>query len=60
MKFRNFKAVPKMIFGRGAFNQLNDVLNEERQQADDFVVFIVSIWDSECTIQSPCKTGNED
>ncbi|MBT1446044.1 iron-containing alcohol dehydrogenase [Shewanella sp. JM162201] len=41
MKFRNFKAVPKMIFGRGAFNQLDEVLAAERKQADDFVVFLV-------------------
>lgn len=41
MKFRNFKAVPKMVFGRGAFNQLHDILSEERQQDGDFVVFLV-------------------
>ena len=26
--FRNFKVVPKIIFGRGAFNQLDDILAE--------------------------------
>ncbi|WP_373018400.1 iron-containing alcohol dehydrogenase family protein [Thiomicrorhabdus sp.] len=41
MKFRNFKTVPKIIFGRGSFEQLDDVLAVERQQADDFVVFAV-------------------
>ncbi|MDG6778689.1 iron-containing alcohol dehydrogenase family protein [Thiomicrorhabdus sp. zzn3] len=41
MKFRNFKTVPKMIFGRGSFDQLDDVLAAERKQADDFVVFAV-------------------
>ncbi|MDG6774305.1 iron-containing alcohol dehydrogenase family protein [Thiomicrorhabdus sp. ZW0627] len=41
MKFRNFKTVPKIIFGRGSFEQLDDVLAAERQQADDFVVFAV-------------------
>jgi 3-deoxy-alpha-D-manno-octulosonate 8-oxidase len=41
MKFRNFKTVPKMIFGRGSFEQLDDVLAAERQTADDFVVFAV-------------------
>ncbi|MDX1347922.1 MAG: iron-containing alcohol dehydrogenase family protein [Thiomicrorhabdus chilensis] len=41
MKFRNFKTVPKIIFGRGSFEQLDDVLAEERQKADDFVVFAV-------------------
>ncbi|WP_319380679.1 iron-containing alcohol dehydrogenase family protein [Thiomicrorhabdus sp.] len=43
MKFRNFKTVPKMIFGRGSFEQLDDVLAEERKQADDYVVFAVDL-----------------
>ncbi|MBD3612308.1 MAG: iron-containing alcohol dehydrogenase [Hydrogenovibrio crunogenus] len=41
MKHRNFKTVPRMIFGRGSFDQLDDVLTEERQKPDDFVVFLV-------------------
>ena len=41
MKHRNFKTVPRMIFGRGAFDQLDDVLMEQRQSATDFVVFLV-------------------
>jgi 3-deoxy-alpha-D-manno-octulosonate 8-oxidase len=41
MKFRNFKTVPKMIFGRGSFDQLDDVLADERQKMGDFVIFLV-------------------
>lgn len=41
MKHRNFKTVPRMIFGRGSFDQLDDVLTDERQNPDDFVVFLV-------------------
>lgn len=41
MKHRNFKTVPKMIFGRGSFDQLDEVLMVERKNADDFVVFLV-------------------
>ena len=41
MSFKNFKCVPKMIFGRGSFVQLEEVLNEERKDASDFVVFLV-------------------
>lgn len=41
MKHRNFKTVPKMIFGRGAFDQLDDILAAERQKSDDYVVFLV-------------------
>lgn len=41
MKFRNFKTVPRMIFGRGSFAQLDDVLAEQRETDRDFVVFAV-------------------
>ncbi|GAA5214610.1 3-deoxy-alpha-D-manno-octulosonate 8-oxidase KdnB [Corallincola platygyrae] len=41
MSFKNFKVVPKMIFGRGSFAQLDEVLAEERKRDDDFVVFLV-------------------
>ncbi len=41
MNFRNFKVVSRVIFGRGSFNQLDEILHEQREQADDWVVFIV-------------------
>ncbi|WP_076411245.1 3-deoxy-alpha-D-manno-octulosonate 8-oxidase KdnB [Shewanella sp. UCD-KL12] len=41
MSFKNFKCVPKMIFGRGSFVDLDLVLSEERKTEDDFVVFLV-------------------
>lgn len=41
MKFRNFKTVPRIIFGRGAYNQLVDVVDEQRTSDDDFAVFIM-------------------
>lgn len=39
--FRNFKCVPRLLFGRGSFNQLDSVLEERRQKEGDWVVFIV-------------------
>ncbi len=41
MSFKNFKCVPKMIFGRGSFADLDKVLGEERKVDSDFVVFLV-------------------
>ncbi|MBR9727116.1 3-deoxy-alpha-D-manno-octulosonate 8-oxidase KdnB [Shewanella intestini] len=41
MSFKNFKCVPKMIFGRGSFAELDGVLAQERQTESDFVVFLV-------------------
>jgi len=40
MSFRNFKVVPRMVFGRGSFSQLDEILQEQRQVADDWVVFL--------------------
>ena len=38
--FRNFAIVPRIIFGRGSFNQLNDILQEKRTSGG-FMVFIL-------------------
>ncbi len=39
--FRNFQLVSKVIFGRGCFNQLDDILSEKRDDHEAFVVFLV-------------------
>jgi 3-deoxy-alpha-D-manno-octulosonate 8-oxidase len=39
MKFRNFKVVPQVIFGRGCFDQLDEILCRKRQNG--FMVFLV-------------------
>ncbi|GBC59387.1 alcohol dehydrogenase [Desulfonema ishimotonii] len=38
--FRNFKIVSNVIFGRGCFNQLDDILASRRTGDDTFVVFL--------------------
>ena len=39
--FRNFKMVSKVIFGRGCFAQLGDILREKRQGNESVMVFLV-------------------
>ncbi len=39
--FRNFKMVSKVIFGRGCFAQLGDILREERKGNEAVMVFLV-------------------
>ncbi len=39
--YRNFRIVPNIIFGRGSFNQLDDVLKDRRVNADSYMVFVV-------------------
>jgi 3-deoxy-alpha-D-manno-octulosonate 8-oxidase len=39
--FRNFKMVSKVVFGRGCFSQLGDILKEKRQGSESVMVFLV-------------------
>jgi 3-deoxy-alpha-D-manno-octulosonate 8-oxidase len=39
--YRNFSIVPKIMFGRGSFNQLGDVIAEKRVHPDSYFVFIL-------------------
>ena len=38
--FRNFKTVSNILFGRGCFNQLDDILSQKRVNAESFMVFL--------------------
>ena len=39
--FRNFRVVPYVVFGRGCFNQLQDILTPHRASANTGMVFMV-------------------
>ncbi len=39
--FRNFKTVERIVFGRGCFNQLADILDEQRTDGHPSIVFLV-------------------
>lgn len=39
--FRNFKVVERILFGRGCFNQLDDILAEQRSADRPSIVFVV-------------------
>jgi 3-deoxy-alpha-D-manno-octulosonate 8-oxidase len=49
--FRNFKMVSYVVFGRGCFNQLNDILAEKRKTGDSYMVFLVD----DVFLESPLK-----
>ncbi|MGD9328257.1 MAG: iron-containing alcohol dehydrogenase, partial [Cyclobacteriaceae bacterium] len=38
---KNFKNIDKVVFGAGAFDQLDHILSEKRNENDKFMVFIV-------------------
>lgn len=39
--FRNFKMVSRVVFGRGCFSQLGDILQEQRSRREAVMVFLV-------------------
>jgi len=39
--FRNFKVVSRIIFGRGSLAQLDQILDEQRGEPDQFMAFLV-------------------
>jgi len=39
--FRNFKTVPFVVFGRGCFSQLNDIVKKQRKATGAFMIFMV-------------------
>ncbi len=39
--FRNFRMVPQVIFGRGCFAQLDEIVEKQRTTPDSWVVFVV-------------------
>ncbi|MCV6631584.1 MAG: iron-containing alcohol dehydrogenase family protein [Flavobacteriaceae bacterium] len=41
MKFRNFPMVPRVVFGRGSFDQLGEILTPKRRNSEAPFVFLV-------------------
>jgi len=41
MKFRNFRVVPQILFGRGSFDQLDEILASKRVSKTDTMVFVL-------------------
>ncbi|MGD8366742.1 MAG: iron-containing alcohol dehydrogenase family protein [Desulfobacterales bacterium] len=40
-RYRNFKVVPRVVFGRGCFDQLEEILAEQRAGSGSFMAFLV-------------------
>jgi len=58
--FRNFKTVPYVIFGRGAFNQVDAILSEKRKTPEGFMVFLVDdiFADQDLRDKIPVRSGD--
>ncbi len=58
--FRNFKMVSYVVFGRGCFNQLDDILAERRKSDDSFMVFLVDDVFLESTLKKRVPVKDPD
>ncbi|BCL60075.1 3-deoxy-alpha-D-manno-octulosonate 8-oxidase [Desulfomarina profundi] len=58
--YRNFAIVPNIMFGRGAFNQLGDVLAPKRVTEGGYVVFVIDDVFKDKPIESRLPIEGDD
>jgi 3-deoxy-alpha-D-manno-octulosonate 8-oxidase len=61
MNYKNFPMVPRVIFGRGCFNQLNEILSPKRLNTKAPFIFIVDdVFKGKSSITSRIQLSYED
>jgi 3-deoxy-alpha-D-manno-octulosonate 8-oxidase len=58
--FRNFKMVSRVVFGRGCFDQLGDILGEQRQGDRSAMVFLLDDVFSDSALEKRLPRETED
>lgn len=58
--FKNFSIVPKIMFGRGSFNQLGEVIRPHRMPTGGYFVFVIDDVFEGKTLLSRLPTESED
>jgi len=58
--FRNFKLVSQVVFGRGCFDQLDDILAAKRKDVESFMVFLVDDVFSEHSLRERVPLKSQD
>ncbi len=58
--YRNFSIVPKIMFGRGSYNQLADVLKEKRVSSESYIVFIIDDVFTDSSIEARVPLQGKD
>ena len=58
--YRNFSIVPKIMFGRGAFNQIADILNERRIGEGAYMVFVIDDVSTDAPLEARLPLENGD
>lgn len=60
MKFRNFPMVPRVIYGRGSFNQLAEILAPKRQGEAPFIFFVDDVFEGRDSLTSRIPSEGKD
>lgn len=57
---KNFKGIEKTVFGRGSFNQLGEIVEAQRHQNDQFMLYLVDNYfkGKELASRIPAKAGD--
>tara|TARA_Y100000782_G_C10178606_1_gene262968 strand:+ start:678 stop:1757 length:1080 start_codon:yes stop_codon:yes gene_type:complete len=58
--YNNFKNIEKVVYGRGAFDQMGDILEPVRKENDGFIVFVVDNYfrGKDLVDRIPTKAGD--
>ncbi len=58
--FQNFKMVSRLVFGRGCFNQLDDIIQKKRTKNRSFMIFVTDdvFKDTDLAARIPLKSGD--
>lgn len=60
MKFRNFPMVPRVVYGRGSFDQLGEIIAPKRQGNAPFVFFVDHVFKNKPEVASRIPVEGKD
>ncbi|MFI5164868.1 MAG: iron-containing alcohol dehydrogenase, partial [Bacteroidia bacterium] len=59
MKFRNFKLVGYVVYGRGCFNQLEEIISPHRKQEKPMIFLVDSFFQNKSLVGRIAVRGND-
>src|SRR5438128_1723882 len=59
MKFRNFKMVDYVVYGRGSFNQLDEIIAPRRQEGKPMIFLVDHFFEGSALLSRIPLRGND-
>jgi len=59
MKFRNFKMVDYVVYGRGSFNQLDEIIAPHRKEGNPIVFLVDHFFEGKALVDRVPASGND-